>query len=295
MDPAPDHGESSYVGPRSPDRAPRADHRRRLRASGARSPSPTPARAPTSPSSTSPRSSRTPTRPRAGCEQAGRTCVLDPDRPDRRAARARAPCRAGGHRARRPRHPGEQRRVPDGAPGVDRGHHVGGPRPDVQDEPLRAVLGHADRPGAPGRGRVILNNSSIQAYQPSETLLDYASTKAAINNFTVNLAAELGSRGIRVNAVAPGPIWTPLQPATQFPEKVETFGADTPLGSSRPAGGGRTRLRVPRGRLDRVLRVRHRARRHRWQARLLSRSALPTDPRRSPCGRSCSGASDCSS
>ncbi len=85
-------------------------------------------------------------------------------------------------------------------------------------------------------GSVIINCSSIQAYEPSQTLLDYASTKAAINNITVNLAGELGPRGIRVNAVAPGPIWTPLQPATQKPEKVAAFGTDAPLGrAGQPA------------------------------------------------------------
>jgi NAD(P)-dependent dehydrogenase (short-subunit alcohol dehydrogenase family) len=85
-------------------------------------------------------------------------------------------------------------------------------------------------------GSAIINNSSIQAFDPSSTLLDYASTKAAINNATVNLAAQLGPKGIRVNAVAPGPIWTPLQPATQAPEKIEKFGLETPLGrAGQPA------------------------------------------------------------
>jgi NAD(P)-dependent dehydrogenase (short-subunit alcohol dehydrogenase family) len=94
----------------------------------------------------------------------------------------------------------------------------------------QAALPHLDR------GASIINVASIQAYQPSTTLLDYAATKAAINNFTVNLAAELGPKGIRVNAVAPGPIWTPLQPATQKAEKVRKFGADTPLGRAGQPG-----------------------------------------------------------
>lgn len=95
----------------------------------------------------------------------------------------------------------------------------------------RAATPHLrKRPGC------IINNASIQAYDPSTSLLDYAATKAAINNLTVNLAAHLGSDGIRVNAVAPGPVWTPLQPATQKPEKIESFGADTPLGrAGQPA------------------------------------------------------------
>lgn len=79
-------------------------------------------------------------------------------------------------------------------------------------------------------GGVALVTTSVQAYQPSEHLLDYAATKAALNNLVVNLAADLGPRGIRVNAVAPGPIWTPLIPATMSESKVKDFGADTPLG-----------------------------------------------------------------
>lgn len=85
-------------------------------------------------------------------------------------------------------------------------------------------------------GSCIINTSSVQAYEPSTQLLDYAATKAAVNNLTVNLAADLGPRGIRVNAVAPGPIWTPLQPATRPSDKIETFGADTPLGRAGQPG-----------------------------------------------------------
>lgn len=79
-------------------------------------------------------------------------------------------------------------------------------------------------------GGSIVVTTSVQAYSPSDHLLDYAATKAALNNLVVNLAQELGPKGTRVNAVAPGPIWTPLIPATMPPEKVEGFGADTPLG-----------------------------------------------------------------
>ncbi len=82
-------------------------------------------------------------------------------------------------------------------------------------------------------GSSIINTSSIQAYQPSPELLDYATTKAGIVNFTKGLAQQLADQGIRVNTVAPGPVWTPLIPATMPEEKVEGFGADTPLG--RPA------------------------------------------------------------
>jgi len=79
-------------------------------------------------------------------------------------------------------------------------------------------------------GGCVIVTTSVQAYAPSDHLLDYAATKAALNNLVVNLAQELGPQGTRVNAVAPGPIWTPLIPATMGPEQVEGFGADTPLG-----------------------------------------------------------------
>jgi NAD(P)-dependent dehydrogenase (short-subunit alcohol dehydrogenase family) len=85
-------------------------------------------------------------------------------------------------------------------------------------------------------GSTIINTASIQAYQPSPDLLDYATTKAGIVNFTKGLAQNLADRGIRVNSVAPGPIWTPLIPATMPEEKVESFGGDVPMGrAGQPA------------------------------------------------------------
>ncbi|PWU59062.1 NAD(P)-dependent dehydrogenase [Micromonospora globispora] len=79
-------------------------------------------------------------------------------------------------------------------------------------------------------GSAIINTSSIQAFNPSPQLLDYATTKAAIANFTKALALNLADQGIRVNAVAPGPVWTPLIPATMPEEKVKKFGTDVPMG-----------------------------------------------------------------
>jgi len=85
-------------------------------------------------------------------------------------------------------------------------------------------------------GSSIINTASVQAFQPSAPLLDYATTKAGIVAFTKALAQDLANRGIRVNAVAPGPIWTPLIPATMPAEQVSSFGANTPLGrAGQPA------------------------------------------------------------
>ena len=86
-------------------------------------------------------------------------------------------------------------------------------------------------------GASIINTTSIQATQPSPGLLHYAATKGAITNFTRGLAQQLTPKGIRVNAVAPGPIWTPLQPSYgQSEEKLVKFGKDTPLGrAGQPA------------------------------------------------------------
>ena len=86
-------------------------------------------------------------------------------------------------------------------------------------------------------GSSIINTSSVEAYQPQPMLLDYASTKAAIVNFTKGLAMEVAQQGIRVNVVAPGPVWTPLIPATMPAEFVSQFGKqESPMGrAAQPA------------------------------------------------------------
>ncbi|MGX8008934.1 SDR family oxidoreductase [Mesorhizobium sp. ORM8.1] len=89
----------------------------------------------------------------------------------------------------------------------------------------KAALKHMDA------GSSIIITSSVNAYDPDEALVDYAMTKACGMNFTKSLAKQVAKKGIRVNAVAPGPIWTPLQPSGgQFPDKLPKFGADSPMG-----------------------------------------------------------------
>ncbi|MDT7579867.1 MAG: hypothetical protein QOK35_1131 [Pseudonocardiales bacterium] len=87
-----------------------------------------------------------------------------------------------------------------------------------------------------GTGSSIITTSSVQGFSPSPNLLDYATSKAAIVNFTKGLAADLVEKGIRVNSVAPGPVWTPLIPATMDEEKVQSFGSQSPMGrAAQPA------------------------------------------------------------
>ncbi|OBI82826.1 SDR family oxidoreductase [Mycobacterium asiaticum] len=87
-----------------------------------------------------------------------------------------------------------------------------------------------------GRGASIIGSSSVNSDAPNPKLAPYAATKAAIANFSASLAQMLGPKGIRVNSVAPGPVWTPLIPATMPAEKVKSFGDNVPLGrAGQPA------------------------------------------------------------
>ncbi|WP_313137507.1 SDR family oxidoreductase [Paracoccus jeotgali] len=92
---------------------------------------------------------------------------------------------------------------------------------------VKAALPHMQE------GSAIINTASINSDDPNPTLLAYATTKGAIHNFTMGLAQLLAERGIRVNAVAPGPVWTPLIPASMSPDTVQKFGQNYPMG--RPA------------------------------------------------------------
>jgi hypothetical protein len=95
---------------------------------------------------------------------------------------------------------------------------------------LKAALPHMPP------GSSVIGSSSVNSDMPSPTLAPYAATKAAIANFSASMAQLLGEKGIRVNSVAPGPIWTPLIPATMPSKKVQNFGDDTPLGrAGQPA------------------------------------------------------------
>jgi NAD(P)-dependent dehydrogenase (short-subunit alcohol dehydrogenase family) len=90
----------------------------------------------------------------------------------------------------------------------------------------KAALPHLEQQ----EGANIINTASVTAYKGNPTLLDYSATKGAIVAFTRSLSQALADKDIRVNAVAPGPIWTPLIPSTFPPERVEKFGKDVPLG-----------------------------------------------------------------
>jgi NAD(P)-dependent dehydrogenase (short-subunit alcohol dehydrogenase family) len=102
-------------------------------------------------------------------------------------------------------------------------HHTIATNLDAMFHLTKAAVGHMQA------GASIIGTTSVQSDTPSPNLLPYAATKAAIANFMGNLAQMLGPRGIRANSVAPGPIWTPLIPATMPEEQVESFGEQTPL------------------------------------------------------------------
>jgi NAD(P)-dependent dehydrogenase (short-subunit alcohol dehydrogenase family) len=109
----------------------------------------------------------------------------------------------------------------------DRIHHTFATNVEAMFTIVREALPHMQA------GATIINTTSIQAVDPSPPILDYAATKAAILELTKGLAKELLERGIRVNAVAPGPVWTPLVAQSFDEDKLKSFGEDNPM--ERPA------------------------------------------------------------
>lgn len=101
--------------------------------------------------------------------------------------------------------------------------------PNVSDEYISILLPDASRTSTSKKGAAIINTASITAYQGNKELIDYSSTKGAIVSFTRSLALSLVDSGIRVNSVAPGPVWTPLIPSSYSADEVSVFGTDTPF------------------------------------------------------------------
>ena len=173
------------------------------------------------------RGRRRPRRPRRWFERPGRSASPSPaTSPTRRTAAAR---RARRRRVRPPRHPGQQRRLPAHLR-EDRGHHRRGVGPHVPHQHLRHVLPVPGGGAAHEAGRLDHQHDLDPVERPVAPAAAYAATKGAISNFTAGLAQMLADRGIRVNAVAPGPIWTPLIPSTMPAEKAASLRQQAPLG-----------------------------------------------------------------
>ena len=170
--------------------------------------------------------------PQRWSRKQGRRCIVDRRRHRRRGL---LPGRRRAHgRGVRPARPAGQQRRRAAPAGPSRGHQRRAARAHLPHQHLRHVP--PDQGGARRicrAGAAIINTASVTAYRGSPHLIDYAATKGAIVAFTRSLAGNLKERRIRVNAVAPGPVWTPLIPASFPAEHVESFGEDTYLG--RPA------------------------------------------------------------